>query len=447
MKYLDLVKKVVKKSKYGSYFFSMFPKSILYTESYDQVVNLHKLYRKGETTFVEIFLRERLVDVLKNALIYVPWYKNNVQIDVNSITKENVYEKLHEFPFTSKQIVMENYNDFISTKYPRSQLKIGSTEGTTGQGIMIANTRREVGVQMASFEVSSKKFKFDFIKTKTIRIGLEALKTIDEYPCQRCGNRLLVSPIHLVPKYFNMIYNDCVKFEAEAIHSYPTLLFLLAQYINDNNLEPIKVKMLQLSSDTFLWQHYKLFKKVFGSPEILCSYNMSEHVALGWAEVNETDKSIGYQLDNIYAYNENLEDEYGRKEIIGTSYWNEAMPFIRYRTQDYGVIDDKGFISHLDGRGQNYLTTKTGEKIAGISILSPEDYIWDYITAFQFVQREKGKIIIQLVTKRCYTDEIGQRMIGDMEKKWPGLFDYSVEVVDEIQRGRSTKIQSIIVEI
>ena len=83
---------------------------------------------------------------------------------------------------------------------------------------------------------------------------------------------------------------------------------------------------------------------------------MSEHVALGKSIINKEEKTISYQLDNLYAYNENLEDEFGNNEIIGTSYWNEAMPFIRYKTQDFGKIDSNGFIKSLDGRGQTFLS-------------------------------------------------------------------------------------------
>lgn len=447
MGYLDTAKKIVKKSKYGSYFFALFPKRILYTSFYNEVIKLHTLEDEGNEQKLDVLLRKRMVHVLQEALKHVPWYRNNVHIDWKEINEQNVYELLKKFPYTDKKIIMDNWDDFINEKYPRNKLKIGSTEGTTGQGILIANIRSEIGVQMASFEVASKNIKFDFIKTRTIRIGLEALKDINEYPCERYGNRLLVSPVHLSPKWFDTIYRDCVKFNTTAIHSYPTLLFLFAQYINDNDLPPINVKLLQLSSDVFLWQHYVAFRRAFNNPEILCSYNMSEHVALGFSVINGEKKSIGYQLDKIYAYNENIKDEFNRYEIIGTSYWNEAMPFIRYKTQDFGKIDKNNFIKNLDGRGQSFLTTKEGNKIAGISILSPDDYIWNYITAFQFVQKEKGKIIIRLVVRDKYTDGIGIRIITDMEEKWPGLFDYSIEIVDDIQKGRSTKIQSIIVEI
>lgn len=447
MGYLDTAKKIVKKSKYGSYFFALFPKRILYTSFYNEVIKLHTLEDEGNEQKLDVLLRKRMVHVLQEALKHVPWYRNNVHIDWKEINEQNVYELLKKFPYTDKKIIMDNWDDFINEKYPRNKLKIGSTEGTTGQGILIARCHKEIGAHKAFIENEAKEVKFDFIKTKTIRIGLEALKNINDYPCEKFGNRLLVSPVHLTPKWFETIYRECVKFNANTIHSYPTLLFLFAQYINENKLPPIKLKFLLLASDVFLFHHYELFKRVFNNPEIKCTYNMSEHVALGFSVINNQEKAVGYQLDKIYAYNENLIDEFDRNEIIGTSYWNEAMPFIRYKTQDFGKIDNLNFIKSLDGRGQSYLTTKLGHKIAGISVLDPEDYFWDYIYSYQFIQREKGKIIMRYVVRDSYTDDIGKRIINDMENKWPGLFDYEIEIVDEIQKGKSTKVQSIIVEI
>ncbi len=447
MKYLDVIKHIVKKSRWGSYFFSPFPKSLLYTPVYNNIVHLCRQKEAGKLEIVDIALRKRMKHVLEEALLHIPWYRDNVGIDPQSITLENVYEKLAEFPYLTKQIVMNNWNSFINEKYSVQQLKTGSTEGTTGQGILIASSRREIGMQKAFHEYWMRDIHFDFLKTRILRIGLEGLRDISMSPIQRSGNRLLVSPVHLVKDWFKPIYDECVKFSPEVIHSYPTLLYLFARYINENNLPPIKVQGLLLTSDVFLFNHYMNFKKAFGNPRIYGSYNMSEHVALGKAMVDEGNKTIGYQLDNLYAYNENLKDKYGNYEIVGTSYWNEAMPFIRYRTQDFGKINNEGFIKSLDGRGQTFLTTKKGDKIAGISILALEDYVWNYVEAIQFVQHERGKLIIRIIPRLDYTDGIGKKIILDIEQKWPGLFDYEIHIVEEITKGRSTKVNSIIVDM
>ena len=115
--------------------------------------------------------------------------------------------------------------------------------------------------------------------------------------------------------------------------------------------------------------------------------------------------------------------------------------------EDFGKIDSSGFIKSLDGRGQTFLTTKKGNKISGIAILALEDYVWNYIDSLQFVQKEKGKLIIKIVPKKNYTQEVGKRIVDDIELKWPELFDYEINIVREISKGRSTKVNSIIVDM
>ena len=446
MNYLTLAKKFVKKSRFGSSVAGVFPRSWLYTNTYNEVRRLHSLAEAGDIDKVDALLRQRMTRLLQGTLQNVPWYRNNINIDPASITPDNVYDKLMEFPYLEKKTIIDNWNGFINERYSLSKLKIGSTEGTTGQGMKIASSRREIGAEAAFARCHFKTVDYDSIRTRTIRIGLEALKKYEEDPYTWTGNRLLVSPVHLSGQWFTDIYEKCRDYHAEVIHSYPTLLFLLSQYINEQHLEPICVKALFLSSDVFLFTHYESFMKAFGQPEIVSYYNMCEHVAAGFSVINTEARTIGYQLDRMYAYNENRIDEFGLCEIVGTSYWNEAMPFIRYRTKDYGRIDEKGFIASLDGRETTYLTTKQGDKIAGISMLEPENYWWDYINAYQLVHTKPGDLIVRIVPKESFNDQISARIIEDMERHWPNLFDYHIEIAIELERGRSTKVQTVVVK-
>lgn len=445
MSYLSLAKKFVKQSKFGSQMLSLLPKRVLYGALYGQIRQLYEWQAKGETDKVDLFLRRRMRKTLQDALINVPWYRQNVAVDPNSITPSNVYDKLLQFPYTSKQLVMENWDGFLNQKYSKKNLRYGSTEGTTGQGVVIANTYNDIVSKIPFFESDLSDVGYDYLKSRILRIGLDALRAETDYPVVIRGNRCYVSPIHLNNNWFPEIYRMAKAYLPDVIHSYPSLLFLLANYIVENSLSPIPVKCLFLASDTFLYQHYIVFKKAFVCERIYCIYGMSERVLLGSARIDEQNHTIGYQLNNLYGYAENLKNEFGNYELVGTGYWMEAMPFIRYRTNDFGKIDEAGFVKHLDGRGNTYLTTKKGYKVAGISLLDFENYFWDYIRAIQLVQEKPGDLILRIVPKETFSEEIGTRMLVDMEKNWPGLFDYEIRTATEVIKGRSLKANSIIV--
>lgn len=446
MSYLSYAKRIVKQTKFGSQLMSIFPKRITYGSLYPQIVQLYKWRESNENTRIEEFMRARMVLTLNNALKNVPWYAKNVTIDPLSININNVYDKLMQFPYTDKKTVMDNWQDFQNVNIPKAKLKFGSTEGTTGQGVVISGTFNDTIVSKIFFEQDLKTIRYDFLKSKILRIGLDALKKEDEYPIEIRGNRCFVSPIHLNEKWMPEIVKKTYEYHPEVIHSYPSLLYQYASYIVDNNIEPLKVKCLFLASDTFLYHHYLTFKKAFPDAMIYCIYGMSERVLLGVAKIDEEHQSIGYQLNPFFGYAENFRNTDGNYELVGTGYWMEAMPFIRYKTNDFGKINSTGYIEKLEGRGNSYLTTKKGYKIAGISVLSFEDYYWDYIKSIQLIQKQHGDLILRVVPKENYNPEIGCRMISDMEKIWPGLFDYSIETADTPIKGRSLKANSIIVE-
>lgn len=446
MSYLSLIKKFVKQSKFGSQLMSLLPKRVLYGPLYGQICQLYEWREKGEHDKVDSFLRKRMCYTLKEALINVPWYHRNVAIDPNTITIDNVYDKLLQFPYTSKQIVMADWDGFLNQRYSKNQLRYGSTEGTTGQGVVIANTYNDIVSKIPVFESDLRDVGYDYLKSRILRIGLDALRAETDYPVVVKGNRCYVSPVHLNDKWFPEIYRRAKAYLPDVIHSYPSLLFLFANYIVDNSLPPIPVKCLFLASDTFLYRHYLVFKRAFVCEQIYCIYGMSERVLLGVARVDEHNNTIGYQLNDFYGYAENLKNEAGNYELVGTGYWMEAMPFIRYRTNDFGKIDSKGFVANLEGRGNSYLTTKKGYKVAGISMLDFKSYFWEYIRAVQLIQEKPGSLILRVVPKTTFTEEIGNRMLADMEGDWPGLFDYEIETAEELIKGHSLKANSVIVK-
>ncbi len=446
MSYLNFAKEFIKKSKYGSTILAYLPKHIIYGNLYNEISNLYCWKDSNQLEKIDYYLRNRMVKTLSNALTNVPWYKKNVILDPCSITIDNVYDKLLQFPYTSKKTVMDNWNDFFNKNIPKTKLKYGSTEGTTGQGVVLAGNFNDIVVPKIFYENDLKSINYNFLKTKILRIGLDALKKEYEYPIEIKGNRCYVSPIHLNDKWLPTIITKSYAYHPEIIHSYPSLLYQLATYILDHDIAPLHVKCLLLASDTFTYHHYLTFKKAFPNALIYCIYGMSERVLLGVAKINEKKHSIGYQLNKMFGYSENFIDDYGNPEIVSTGYWMEAMPFIRYKTNDFGKIDQNGFIEHLEGRGSAYLKTIKGDKVSGISLLEFEDFFWNYIESIQLIQKIPGEVILRVVPKNTYNEEIGCRMIRSMEQTWPGLFKFSITTADKPIKGRSLKANSIIVE-
>jgi phenylacetate-CoA ligase len=121
------------------------------------------------------------------------------------------------------------------------------------------------------------------------------------------------------------------------------------------------------------------------------------------------------------------------------------MPLIRYRTQDYCEIRE-GIVCDLEGREQEFLTTRSGAKLPGISIMI-DQFTWDYVEVLQVVQNEPGKVEFHVKPLPQYEESVGQRILASQQAKWGEFFDLSLVVTDRIERTPSGKIRNFVVNV
>ena len=113
------------------------------------------------------------------------------------------------------------------------------------------------------------------------------------------------------------------------------------------------------------------------------SYGLTERTNLAFASYRQG--AIGpYRFDQLYAVNENR-IRGGRAEIVGTSLWNDLMPLIRYCSDDFGAIDAAGNCALIEGRAQEFLFARDGNRIPGLSIVIDEA-TWDFVRLYQIRQ-------------------------------------------------------------
>lgn len=139
-------------------------------------------------------------------------------------------------------------------------------------------------------------------------------------------------------------------------------------------------------------------------------------------------------------------------ELVGTSLWNTATPFIRYRTMDFAR---KGMqfcpscgrhhqiLESIEGRLQELIVTKSGRYISMTAINMHSD-IFDNVRQFQFHQSEAGKIVFNIVKRNSYTERDSQRIHSELMKKFGTDVDLEIAFVDSIAKPKSGKFRFLI---
>lgn len=440
---MNKIKNAIKKNN-GLYCFGIkarnrIPRKLYYPKDYFKIKRLLNLNDLNKLN-LESYRNERLCNLLKEALDYVPFYKKlDLGITSDDITEENAIEVLKRFPYIDKKIIIGKAEEFINIKFKKDKLIHTKSSGTTGPGKDLWRTGRENLLEKCFFDHSWGKLGYKD-NSKIVRIAYEAVKKDDEYPCSYVGDKMRICPNHLNYKWIGEIFNKIKEFKPAFFHCYPSNFQYLLQYMKENNLNLDNIKGIFLASEVVNKDVLNLSQLVFKNVPLIFHYGLSERSNLAWGIFQNNE--ICYKCDDIYGYSENIISQEGLPEIVGTSYWNYAMPFIRYNTHDIGRIEN-GVISNLEGRIEEFLITKHGDKIHGINI-AIDDYTWKFVDIVQIVQNEPGKIELHVKPKDSFNLDVKERILKSQRDEWGNLFDILVVIDHRISRTKSGKVRFII---
>jgi len=415
------------------------PRKLVYPRVYHRVYALQAMRAKGED--VQPYLRRRLAELLQDALQCVPYYMDlNLGIDPRTINPANAFDVLKQFPFISKRDIMASPIRLVSRKYRVRKLKMGTSGGSTGEGIKIYRNTTQQLIERCFFDYTWHTRTGWKRSSRMVRIGCGGIRTANEHPCSRYANRLLISPYHMSARWIAEIFLEVERFEPEYFHSYPSSFEYLLSYMRAAGLRLAGIKGIFLASERITRSCLEAIREVFPGVPVVFHYGLSERTNLAWGLY--AGGHISYVCDDVYGFSENTTDEYGRHEIAGTSYWNDVMPLVRYRTQDYGLIEDS-VIKELDGREQEFLVTKNGDRIPGFTICI-DMFTWDFVETFQVVQNEKGKLEFHVVPRQALSDTDTQRIALAQDARWGRLFDIRIVLKDKIDRTNAGKQRLVV---
>jgi phenylacetate-CoA ligase len=415
------------------------PARCLYHPDYFQVRRL----LAGDPARLRVAAALRLRHVLRSAALHVPYYRRTVKLSPAELANEAPAELLQRFPFLTKEQVMACQNDFLDERADTRRLHYATSGGSSGQGIGLWRSKRLADIEKAFFNHEWAQFGFSFDKARTLRIGADARRLAHQPPARAVGNRLMLSPYHLAPSYRAAIVEALRRFQPHYLHAYPSSAAALAELIAPSGLR-LPVRAVLLASEPATRQQLATIAACFDCPVSIC-YGLTERTNLAFAG-HRQGVSGPYRFEPLYAVNENRIHG-GRAEIVGTSLWNDLMPLIRYCSEDFGTIDASGVCTAIDGRAQEFLLDRDGNRIPGLSIVIDE-CTWDFVRLYQVRQRSPGAITICVVPRRGRLSVEEKRFVLEAQvRRWGGWFDIGIAEVADIPLAANGKRKLVVSEI
>lgn len=313
------------------------------------------------------------------------------------------YKSLDEFPVINKNIIKENYKDFMSKKINDMKVVKMQTSGSTGTPFTILQDvdkrNRCLAEMMYFWGLAGYKIGMRYIYYRSWNKQNRKSKFSAFARNIKMRDILRFDDDSLKKTKMELINDKSIKM----LLGYASTLEILGHYLYDSKCKPelFEVKCIIAISESLSEPAKEKLKHVFGCP-VISHYSNSENGVLAQFD----DNCNGFIINNASFHIELLDFHSDEPVPIGkpgriviTDLYNKAMPMIRYDTGDIGIqkVDKNGRVlfESIEGRKIDFIFDTNGKMISPheISVL-----FWQFpeIKQYQFIQKDKKEYLIKI---------------------------------------------------
>jgi len=416
-------------------------------EGYYGIYKDTQWYSKQEMTLLQV---NKLKSLVYHCYENIPYYRNYML--ANSIKPEDIssLEDITLFPLLTKEIIKENYNQFIPKNINEIKtVKTSQTGGTTGNILFTktdANTRSSTWATFKRFHdwMGIKQGDKSLILMGGHVVGRNYYDKFKNYVNNYLTNSISFNPYNTSEENIEQIIHALQNNQFSMIRSYSQFLFSLSIRLKSMGLT-FNIKAITTTAEPLMPEHRALFQEVFNA-EVFDQYGCGEIGGIAY----ECGAHNGLHIADervIVELNE-------KKELIITDLDNFAMPFIRYINADQAIISDaecscgrkSSLIKQVMGRTCDYMIGMNGEFLHWA-------YFWHLffdseiaekrsLKKFQIVQEAKDRLLVRLVCDNLSNAE--QLLLTTNIRQRMGAISISYSFEEDIENAASGKYRPVV---
>lgn len=392
------------------------------------------------------YIHQSLASTLDTALRTVPAFQ--AQAGLATDLADHPAEVLRLLPFTEKADIKQNLESFVSRTQPRhARLKM-FTGGSTSIPMTFYG---QVGVsrakELAAFDAMADRFgtEGDGVVLSLRGRSVPSVGTGRLWMYEPIKRQLVISSDHLEPRFMVQYVEALQQWRPRYVHAFPSALFPLVVWLQEHGLASVlsHVRCVTLMSESVFEHHLRAFRHFFDCP-VLVTYGHTERVLLA----NTLPDDHRYHFWPHYGYFE-LIDQNGRPvtepgqvgEIVGTSFDNHVMPFVRYRTGDYAVLGQAPHpsmaecpvVERIEGRLQEFVVCSDRRLITVTTIGAAHVQEFERCLRIQYEQFQPGKLVVRVVAMQPMDATSKARICKAIEHKTQGGCSVELQEVDHIE--------------
>ena len=140
--------------------------------------------------------------------------------------------------------------------------------------------------------------------------------------------------------------------------------------------------------------------------------------------------------------------------IIGTTFWNDAMPLVRYDTGDFAIVPDSAGPDELEeialglrpflgiaGRSDEFVVTPDGLRVTSVDQIAKDV---DNILRTQIIQELSGEVIVRVLAGPRFNEADHRAILKNIATKMPPSLPCRVEIAERLTMTRAGKTPFVI---
>lgn len=394
-------------------------------------------------------IRERqfniIKEVIKNAYEHTAYYKNKLNEYGMSPEKISDYAEFHKLPLLTKRDLQDRRDELISDNICRQTLIPFKTGGSTGKSVTVYWDRDSMEKGIGS---SLRSFKWTGWK-----LGEPCGRVWGNPPlCKTIKERMinwLISPqifldtMTMTESSMYQFTEKWKKIKPTLLHGHSHSLYLFALYCRKSGNNIIRPKAIISTSMMLVMSERKMIEDVFQC-KVTDLYGCEEVGLIA----SECEEHLGMHINSENVYVEiinNMGDHVRSGEegaIVVTSLINNAMPLIRYKIEDVGIISEKScpcgrnlpILEKVTGRVADYLIRKDGGMVAGVSLVERTLTAIPGIYQMQIIQEDIDTICLNIVKSEIFNESTAMRLIEEIQAAMGNVnvcFKYAESIAPE----------------
>jgi len=390
---------------------------------------------------------KRTKQLLKYAYSKVPYYKarfNEIRLHPDDIKTP---EDFWNVPLLTREDLREHFDDLVSVEARKSDLRVSTTGGSTGEPVKVYHEKRVVrmamGWRMMSWwglnpSVDMASVYRDVSTSWESRFVNKAMW----WP----SKRLLLNAVHLSDDLMRKFIQDFNRMKPVLLHGYVGATDHLADYVLENNLSVTPPKAVWVTSAPLTTIQEHRISKAFGAP-VYDQYGSTE---IYWLAAECPAKHGLHMFADMRKFefldekgNPVKDGELGRIAI--TDLENRAFPIIRYLNGDMGRTLGAEcpcgvklpLMDKVRGRTSDIIRLPSGKSISGDYMTTIFDDFPEAIRQFQVHQLANYSLKIWVVPNSDYSnlDAILEKVRETISKDVEQIVSVEVIKTDKITQS------------